>query len=444
MVFLLFALAQDITRVAPGWKIEVVAQDGKRAELYGGGILRMRPDATGLEVYSTGTRNHLDVAINAEDELFTYDNTDEKNGWWSRVTHMVDGGHYGYPYEWKPARPWILPAMTDYGHGAPTAGFAYEEDAIPALRGHLILADFGKRQIHDLAIERAGATWRVAAKNDLAVDPPPGFRPVGLALAPDGVLRASIADPAVRMQAVRRLGTERLAVEPALLKDPDPAMRFKAATALGRAGGTVAPLAAALEDSDPFVRFASWTALRRIGLADATLWPEIARGLQSPSAAVRQGTVFALREVHDVRVVEALPKTPEAVEVLESLVYRAPEWKGEWWAYHPFSSPPPARTREWEGTKAALRALSSEPAVLLRIKPTRELCAGFLDGPMVEEAAVAAARIGAVDLVLARVRRAPAPAGVLQILAHAKPEGLQAGMSLQGFADLVAYLESLK
>ena len=71
--------------------------DHRKAELRGGGVLRMRPDGTDLEVYSTGTRNHLDVSINAEDEIFTYDNTDDGQGWWTRLTHMVDGGFYGYP-----------------------------------------------------------------------------------------------------------------------------------------------------------------------------------------------------------------------------------------------------------------------------------------------------------------------------------------------------------
>ena len=68
-----------------------VGRDGQRLELHGGGILRLRPDGTGLEVYCTGVRNILDVAIDAEDELFTYDNTDEHD-WMSRLTHMVDGG----------------------------------------------------------------------------------------------------------------------------------------------------------------------------------------------------------------------------------------------------------------------------------------------------------------------------------------------------------------
>src|SRR5262249_17142490 len=108
-----------------------VGKDGSKAEIDGSGVVRFRPDGTHLEVFSSGTRNHLDVAINAEDEIFTYDNTDDGNGWWTRVTHMVDGGFYGYPYDYKPRRPYTLWMMGDYGGGSPTGGLCYNEDALP-------------------------------------------------------------------------------------------------------------------------------------------------------------------------------------------------------------------------------------------------------------------------------------------------------------------------
>src|SRR5436190_23121546 len=125
-----------------------VGRDGKRVDLHGGGILRFRPDGTQLEVYCTGTRNHLDVAINAEDEIFTYDNTDDGNGWWTRITHMVDGGFYGYPYDYKPRRPYTLWMMADYGGGSPTGALAYNEDALPKeYHGNLFMCEWGKAQL---------------------------------------------------------------------------------------------------------------------------------------------------------------------------------------------------------------------------------------------------------------------------------------------------------
>ncbi len=172
-------------------------KDGRQIELHGGGIFRMRPDGTELEVYSTGTRNHLDVAIDAEDELFTYDNTDDGQGWWSRVTHMVDGGFYGYPYDYKPQRPYTLWMMGDYGGGSATGAIAYNEDGLPdEYKGNLFLCDWGRQQVLRLRIQRSGGTYNILSrvqvdghdfltqtnKNGGTLD----FRPVGITVSPDG------------------------------------------------------------------------------------------------------------------------------------------------------------------------------------------------------------------------------------------------------------------
>lgn len=165
---------------------ECVGRDGSKVNLPGGGILRMRPDATELEVFSTGVRNILDVAIDAEDSLFTYDNTDEHQ-WMGRLTHMVDGGFYGYPHDFIPQRPYTLWMMHDFGAGAACGAFAYNEDALPdEYRQSLFLSDFGKRQVFRVQIERSAGTYRVVQHEDLFRTVPDDFRPVGIGLSPDG------------------------------------------------------------------------------------------------------------------------------------------------------------------------------------------------------------------------------------------------------------------
>jgi len=170
-----------------------VGKDGSKVNLQGGGIMRFRPDGTHLEIYADGTRNHLDVAINAEDELFTYDNTDDGLGWWTRVTHMVDGGYYGYPYDYKTRQPYTLWMMNDYGGGSPTGAMAYNEDALPdEYDGNLFLCEWGRSQLLRLRVSREGATYKIDSRvqtNQLDFlsqgDQP--FRPVGIAVAPDGM-----------------------------------------------------------------------------------------------------------------------------------------------------------------------------------------------------------------------------------------------------------------
>jgi putative membrane-bound dehydrogenase-like protein len=463
--------------------------DGSRANLQTGGIFRIRPDGTGLEVVSHGVRNILDVALNAEDEQFTYDNTDEHD-WMGRFTHMVEAGFYGYPHDFIPRRPYTLWMMADYGAGAACGAFAYTEDALPPeFHGNVFLSDFGKRQIMRVRVERDGGTYRAISKEDLFPNPPGDFRPVGITLGPDGksiyicdwnhrdekakvtvgrlfrltwtgkdhstpkpawyvpaatgkrfeattsdlvrglshpsrevrltaqrrlpptkeliallrdrsapslarihalwaldtidtrrsarkeiIAATADGDAIVRRQALRQLGTRRAtnAVSTVRkgLKDQDASVRFHAATALGRVGDprSVPALLAALEEQDLFARFSMFTALNRIGTNAPSAWPAIARGLESKSERVREGTRFALRETYDDRLVTALVKLfrdssksaftrKGALELLAALHHRTPEWKGQWWAYHPALKPPPEKTVAWAGTQAVLTTL---------------------------------------------------------------------------------------
>jgi predicted RNase H-like HicB family nuclease len=43
--------------------VEAKGKDGAKVTLRGGGILRVRPDGTELEIFCTGIRNPFDIAI---------------------------------------------------------------------------------------------------------------------------------------------------------------------------------------------------------------------------------------------------------------------------------------------------------------------------------------------------------------------------------------------
>jgi putative membrane-bound dehydrogenase-like protein len=209
--------------------------DHSKATIHGGGIMRMRPDGTDIEVYSTGTRNHLDVAVNSEDEMFTYDNTDDGLGWWARFTHMVDGGSYGYPYDYRPPendkevmpewnaqrqaydkakqewdkankdkpeaqqspkpqepyaspfKPWTLWRMEEYGGGSPTGSVAYNEEALPPeYHGNIFASEWGKGEVERIAVERNGGTYKVTKREVILKGGPGALRPVGIQVLPDG------------------------------------------------------------------------------------------------------------------------------------------------------------------------------------------------------------------------------------------------------------------
>ena len=60
---------------------EATGTDGTKATLYGGGVLRVRPDGSQLSVLLTGTRNIYDVAVDPYLDLFARDNTNDGGGW---------------------------------------------------------------------------------------------------------------------------------------------------------------------------------------------------------------------------------------------------------------------------------------------------------------------------------------------------------------------------
>lgn len=162
--------------------------DGRTIQIIGGGTCRCRPDGTGLEVVSTGTRNHLEPNLDERDNLFTYDNTDDGLGWWTRVTHHVDGGYYGYPYDYHNRPDRHLPRMAEYGGGSPCGGVLYKEDAWPEkFRGLAFWAEWGKGKVQAFRFAPDGATFKVVETIDFAVaDGVSNFRPIDLALSHDG------------------------------------------------------------------------------------------------------------------------------------------------------------------------------------------------------------------------------------------------------------------
>ena len=108
---------------------------------------------------------------------------------------MVDGGYYGYPYDYRTRKPYTLWMIADYGGGSPTGGVAYNEDALPkAYRGNLFMLEWGKGQLVRFAVERKGATFAIKQRDNivnrvgkLAKGSKDEFRPVGITISPDGM-----------------------------------------------------------------------------------------------------------------------------------------------------------------------------------------------------------------------------------------------------------------
>jgi putative membrane-bound dehydrogenase-like protein len=162
--------------------------DGRTLQLHGGGVVRVKPDGSGLEIVASGLRNFLDVAIDERGEMFTYDNTDDGLGWWTRLSHIVVGGYYGYPWDYHEHQDRMLPCMAEYGGGSPTGGLAYREPAWPEeFRDNLFFCEWGKGALRRFVLEPDGATFKVQVAEDFVkAGDVPAFKPLDVCESPDG------------------------------------------------------------------------------------------------------------------------------------------------------------------------------------------------------------------------------------------------------------------
>jgi len=165
--------------------------DGKKVQLYGGGIVRVRPDGTDIEIYCVGLRNTMDVAIDPELNVFMRDNTNDGGGWNVRSTHIWQSGQYGYPNLFKNYTEEMLPCMEDHGGGSPTGGMFYNEPGLREEdRGKLFFCDWGRAILYRYDLERKGATY-VCKQNEWIKAQNP-FRAVDM--QPDALGNLYIAD----------------------------------------------------------------------------------------------------------------------------------------------------------------------------------------------------------------------------------------------------------
>lgn len=137
-----------------------VGADGKKLTMLGGGIVRVRPDGSEMEIYIHGTRNLYDVAIDPYMNIFTRDNTNDGGGWNIRFSHQIQSGEYGYPVLFKHFTEEIIPALVDLGGGSGTGALFMDEPTWPDKYNHVpMMADWGRSMLYIHRLTPAGATF---------------------------------------------------------------------------------------------------------------------------------------------------------------------------------------------------------------------------------------------------------------------------------------------
>jgi putative membrane-bound dehydrogenase-like protein len=293
-----------------GVAYKLVGSDGSslRGGGEGGNIFHCRADGSHLERIATGFWNPFDICFDTFGRLWAVDNDPDSRPP-CRLLHVVPGGDYGYRFRygrsglhpfvaWNGELPGTLPMASATGE-APAGVVAYESDNLPAeYRGELLATSWGDHRIDRFTPSEHGAT--VWAKMTPLVTGGEDFRPVSIAVAPDGSLYVS--DWVDRSYAVHGKGriwhisavaadkTSRPTDDREAIRSPHRDLREQAARRLAAdtAQGRKLLRQLALHDADARTRATAISALADVEDSE-TDFPSLAAG--DPSVEVRALTV---------------------------------------------------------------------------------------------------------------------------------------------------------
>ncbi|MBI3856713.1 MAG: HEAT repeat domain-containing protein [Planctomycetes bacterium] len=145
--------------------VKATGLDGKSIQLHGGGVVRVQPDGTELEIVSHGQRNIYDVAIDPYLNAFTRDNTNDGGGWDVRLSHVVAGANFGYPTLFKNFGDEILQPLADYGGGSPCGSLYVQEPGLPEGFGDtLYTCEWGRSAVYRHPLKTKGSTFSAEQK----------------------------------------------------------------------------------------------------------------------------------------------------------------------------------------------------------------------------------------------------------------------------------------
>ncbi len=139
--------------------------DGSSYTLYGGGVIRVRPDGSQVEPYAVMVRNICDTAISPELDLFSRDNTNDGKGWNTRFHHYTALGDHGYPRLYQNFADEQIQHLADYGGGSGTGALWLSEPGFPKeFQDALFSCDWTTGNIHYHPWKRAGASFEIEQK----------------------------------------------------------------------------------------------------------------------------------------------------------------------------------------------------------------------------------------------------------------------------------------
>jgi putative membrane-bound dehydrogenase-like protein len=158
--------------------MNAVGTDGKQIQHRGGAVVRVRPDGTNLELVTVGTRNIYDVAIDPFARVFSRDNTNDGDGWNTRLHYLAPGANMGYPSLYQNFATEHFPTLKDYGGGSGVGDLWVQDPAWPAgFNNTLFTGDWTTQRIYRHTLTPKGAIYDIQQDEFISV-----LRPADLAL----------------------------------------------------------------------------------------------------------------------------------------------------------------------------------------------------------------------------------------------------------------------
>ncbi|HVS61029.1 MAG TPA: hypothetical protein VHE82_10100 [Gemmatimonadaceae bacterium] len=158
--------------------IKAVGTDGRQIQHRGGAVVRVRPDGTNLEIVAVGTRNIYDVALDPFAHIFARDNTNDGDGWDTRLHYLAPGANMGYPTLYQNFKTEHFPSLADYGPGAGVGSLWLQDPAWPAgFNNTLYTGDWTMQKIYRHTLSPKGVIYGIQQEDFISV-----LRPSDLAL----------------------------------------------------------------------------------------------------------------------------------------------------------------------------------------------------------------------------------------------------------------------
>ena len=158
--------------------MEAEGTDGRKLQLRGGGVVRVRTDGTGLELFSRGTRNIVEVAVSPLLDAIARDNTNDGDGWDVRLHQLTGLEDHGYPTLYQNFSEEIISPLMDYGGGSGCGAQWVDEPGIPVKWRGAMTVDWGREAVFHHGLTPKGAAFeatqepfvKIPRATDLDVD----------------------------------------------------------------------------------------------------------------------------------------------------------------------------------------------------------------------------------------------------------------------------------